>query len=414
MKHFYYCTILLWSCLAFGQQQSTDSLYDDLQIQTIRPYVKAEYGFGALCNSPSTSELLNFATSDFLQKEDKDQLMNSINGTLRYGYFSEFSITYRQPGYYILDFYKKGQGFSITNKYYNSARLSQDLLKLIFYGNKPYAGDTLNLAKSKYETWYYTTLDYHFDLKPDSLPAISFTAGLNIGHDYSFYDVKKADLYTDPEGAFLDMNLDYRLRDRTLDAQPIAGLGLAVGASTSFLLSEKSQLHLELKDLGVLYFTGGRSLDVDSTFRFQGVEFSNIFDLNDSLTKAAEDEYRETFYYNEEGGYARLTPFRIAATYFHQLSKGRLTGISVSADYLYLAGYYPRLAVGAHLKTGYKQKLLAQLSTGGYNLASLDLAYEIKFARYWKFNLSITNFSALVVPVISGGAYGMVGLSYDL
>lgn len=415
MKHLYYCLILFsWSLTALAQTEPSDSAVDaELNITKKRPYFKLEYGYGALCNSISTSELIKFTSNDFLQDEDKDELLNSINGSLRFGFARQISLSYQQPGYQILDIHKKGHGFAIRNNFYTSGNLSNDLLKLALYGNKPYEEQTLDLAGTKFETWYYTTLDYNFDVLLDSLLPIHLSVGINVGHDYNFYQVKKGSLYTGANGEFLDLDLDYRLRDRVLDTEPMAGLGISVGANTVLKINEKASLELAIQDFGFIYWNNGRMVDADSTFRFQGFEFSNVLDLSDSLTNSAVDEYEESFYYNEDGGYMRLTPFRLSATYLLKVKKGRLKAISATADYRYLAGYYPRLALGAHITTGRKQQLLAQLTTGGYTLASLDLAYELTIARYWKLNLAITNFSGLVVPTISGGAFGVIGLSWE-
>ena len=400
--------------LAIGQSEPSDSAIDaELFIKSKRPYISAEYGYGALCNSISTSELLKFTSNDFLTNDDKENLLSSINGPLRFGYFREINFTYQKPGYRILDIYKKGHGFSVKNKFYTSAKLSNDLLKLALYGNKPYVDQTLDLGNTKYESWYYTTLEYNFDVMLDSLQPINVSVGINVGHDFSLYNINSGKLTTAPNGEYIDLDLDYQLRDRILDTQPMAGLGLSAGASTVFKLGQRTSLSLSVEDFGFIFFTSGEMLDADSTFRFRGLEFANIFDLSDSISNAAQNEYEDEFYYNEEGNFTRLTPFRLASTYLYKMNNRRLKAVSVTADYRYLAGYYPKLALGAHFRTGYKQKLLAQITTGGYNLASLDLAYEITIARYWKLNLAITNFSGLVVPVISGGAYGLIGLSWE-
>lgn len=414
MKHFYLLLLLFGGATAMAQGEPSDSAIDaELYIKAKRPYVFAEYGYGALCNSISTAELINFTSTDFLTNEDKDELLNSINGPLRFGYFREINIGYKKPGYQILDSYKRGNGFSLKNKFITSATLSNDLLKLALYGNKPYVNQMLDLGNTKYESWYYTTLDYNFDMMIDSLQPVTVTVGLNVGHDYTLYNVNKGSLTTAPNGEFLDLDVDYQLRDRINESQAMAGLGLSAGASTTFKLNHKASINLTIEDFGFIFFTGGRKLDADSTFRFRGIEFSNIFDLNDSLTQKAKDEYTDNFYYNEDGNFTRLTPFKISAGYMLKLNRSRLKALTLAADYRYLAGYYPRLALGTLIKTGYKQELMVQLTTGGYNLASLDLGYKATIARHWSIYAGITNFSGLVVPVISGGAYGIIGLSWE-
>lgn len=421
MKHFYSCLFLLCSFFTMAQNEPNDSLrtYDSLLVALnlptkAHPYLQARFTFGALSNAISTSELLHFVNSDFLQKKDKDDLLNSVHGPLRYGYFREISLTYMEPGCKVIDVYKRGQGFGITNRYYNSARLSKDMLRLIFYGNKVYAGQTLDLSKTAYETWYYTSLDYHFDVLLDSVQPVRLTVSINAGHDHNYYRVKTGTLYTDPDGAYLDLETDYKLRERVNETQVLAGLGASIGAETDFRISPSSKLKLTVEDFGFIHWNNGRVLNADSSFRFKGVVFNNVLEINDSLRKATANDYRSRFYYNDVRNYTRLTPFRVSAAWFKKLDNPHFKGIKLSADYLFLSGYLPHFSAGLQIKTGFHQQLLTSVSTGGYNWASLDLSYQIQFAQYWNLELSIYNFSGLVVPVISGGAYGVLGLRYEL
>lgn len=407
--------ILSTTLLSLAAQVEEDSIVSEiLNVRKVRPYVEAEYGFGALSNRASTIEFIDFFSSDFLTKEDKEELLNSIDGTLRFGYLGHFKIGYYEPGYKALDIYKEGKGFSINYQYYNSGKLSPDLLKLMLYGNGPYANQTLNLGNTKYEVWNYTTLNYHFDLKLDSLPPINFTVGINVGHEYTFYKVWKGDLYTEQNGAYLDMDVDYRLRDRSNETEVIAGLGLNLGATTSFDLSKKEKLTIGVEDFGFILWTNGRMVDADSTFRFGGVDVGNVLTVTDSIFDAAKGAYQDAFYYNQSGEYARMTPFKVAATYIKKLNKGKLDELVIEGQYRYLAGYYPKLSFGTVFKFGRRQHLNTALSVGGYNIGGIDVGYQWQFSRLWNLNLMVTNISGLLIPTLPGGAFGMIRLSYDL
>lgn len=415
MKHFYSCLLIINVVFAFGQSSDTTEIDDVILPVKKYPYISAQVEYGALSNSLSAIELLDFVSQDFLDNDEKDELLASIPSSLRFGYIRSFSAGYKEPGYDIFGAYKKGWGIKVRNTYYNSAKLSKDLLNLMFYGNKPYAGSTINIGDSKFETWYFSSIDYNFDVLLDSVYPLQLTLSLHSGHDHNYYGVKMASVYTDPQGAYLDMDLDYKTRDKDGDAHPMAGLGVSIGAAIELPVKEKGSLQLSVSDFGAMYWNQGNVLNADSTFRFEGVYFSNIFDLNDSLRDNASDEYKSAFYYSDSRSYYRLMPFKVSATYTHKTDKySWLPEVFVGANYRYLAGYYPQLRGGARIKTGRKQQLTAVATVGGYTWAGVDLGYNFQIGRDWKFALAIHNINGLVIPAMSGGAFGTVAVQYRL
>lgn len=415
MKHFYSCLLIINTL--FGFAQTADSSVVEELILPIKkyPYLKVKAEYGALSNSLSAIELLDFVSQDYLDNDEKEELLSSIPSSLRFGYIRSMSAGYQEPGYDIFGAYKKGWGINVRNTYYNSARLSKDLLNLMFYGNKSYAGTTINIGDSKFETWYFSSIDYNFDVLLDTLLPLNLTVSIHSGHDHNFYGVKMASIYTEPQGAFLDMDLDYKTRDKEGASHPMAGLGLSVGAALEFPLNERSSFKFGISDFGIMYWNKGQVLNADSTFRFQGVYFSNIFDLNDSLRTYASDEYRSAFYYSDSKSYYRLMPFNISASYTYTPKKNKLfKEVFIGANYRYLAGYYPQLRGGGSIKTGHKQQLTTVLTVGGYTWAGLDVGYDFQIGRNWKVALAIHNINGLVIPVMSGGAFGTLAVQYRL
>ncbi len=408
MKHLYSCLLICNVLLGFAQSTDTANAteLDDIILPVKKyPFISAKVEYGALSNSLSAIELLNFVSQDFLDNDEKEELLNSVPASLRFGYLRSFSAGYHEPGYNIFGAYKKGWGISVRNTYYNSARLNKDLLNLIFYGNKPYSGTTVNASNSRYETWYLL----------DTLLPLKITLSIHSGHDHSYYGVKKASIYTDPQGAYLDMDLDYKTRDKDGEAHPMAGIGASVGAAIDLPIKEKGSLNIAISDFGVMYWNKGSVLNADSAFRFEGVYFSNIFDLNDSIRDNASDDYTSAFYYGESKGYYRLMPFNLSATYTHRVEKNTwLREVFIGANYRYLAGYFPQLRGGARIKTAHKQQLTAVATVGGYTWAGLDVGYDFQIGRDWKFALAIHNINGLVIPVMSGGAFGTISVQYRL
>lgn len=378
------------------------------------PYIEAGFTFGAIASSVSTSSILHFSSSDFITNKDKADLLSDVGNRLRFGYTREIMFGYREPWYKVFDTYKTGQGFGIRNRYYSSATASKDLLKLLLYGNKPFAGQTLKLDGSTFESWYLTSLDYHFDVLLDSVQPISLTVSIQVGHDHSLYQVNQGSLYTDPDGAFLDLALDYRLRDRELGTQALAGLGVSLGGESAFRLTDRSKLTLKVQDAGIMNWNNGRLLDTDSTFRFRGVVYDNIFDISDSLTRHNSDQFRKSFLYKKKDSYIRPLPFYTEVEWALKGEKRLFREWFVRGDYRYLPGYLPRLTVGTVLRTGYKQDLSVEASGGGFTLFGINAGYRFEWGRYLDLQLRVENLNGLLVPGVFGGAIVQVGASYDL
>ena len=415
MKHLYSCLLFIITIQGISQNQDSIPQEEVIIPRKQYPFLKVELGFGALSNSLSTVELADFVTDNFLDNEEKDQLLSSIPSALRYGYIRSYEGAYFEPGYSIYDVYKQGWGIGLRNTYYNSATLNKDMLNLMFYGNKPFAGTSVDAGKSALETWYFSSLDYHFEVMLDTLLPLKLTTSIHAGHNHRDYLINKAEIYTDSIGEYLDTDLDYSTQEANRGSFPLAGLGLSVSGAIELPIKKAGKLNLEVNDLGVMFWNNGEVLRVDSAFRFQGVYFDNIFDLNDSIREHATDEYRKALYYSESKNYLKLMPFQLSAMYTHSTQNSTwLREVFVGANYRYLPGYFPQLLTGATIKTGYKQRLTTTLTVGGYTWAGLDVGYYFEIGYDWKIALAIHNINGLIIPVMSGGTFGTLSVSYRL
>lgn len=399
-------------CTLAQAQENLDSLWKVLVPQKKRAYIFAEGSIGAQSSYTSTSDVLRVLGDDFLDADEKENLIPG-SGRLRLGYIRTGEVGYRQPGYKIFDAYRNGQGFSISNTYYSSAGLSNDMARLILFGNKQAAGETMDLDKSKIESWYYSNLKYHFDVVIDSTLPISLTAGIVLGHDHSFYALQTAQLFTAEDGEYLDLDLDYRYRE-TLNSSVLSGLGVAFGAEANFKTGAKSALNVKIDDLGLISFSQGRSLNTDSTFRFRGIALSNVLEVNDSLLSLIEDDYQETYYYQRQGNITRLMPFSVDLTQRWLTGNTSFPQIFASARYLHLAGYFPKLSLGGQWQISRNHQLQASVSGGGFYTAGLDAGYRWDIGRYWQFRMQVINLSGLIVPSLPGGAVVSGSLRYEL
>lgn len=416
MKYWYLIAFFFGHSVFYGQSDSigtkdpTRPAYPHMNGQT---YLEAGLNFQALCNQLSILQIIDLLNDDFLDQTEKEDLTGSITTPLRYGYFREFSLTYRIPPREIFDQITLGQGFRIRNTYLQSARLDKTSLDLIFYGNKPYEDQTLKVGPAAYQSWYYTALDYLFDVRLDTMQSAEIGVGVILGHDHMAYRVGESFLYTAPDGEYLDADLNYSLRDQARESLVLNGLGLALSFNTRFDLSDRKSIGFRMIDIGVMYWNRGYILDVDSTFRFTGARFDNILNITDSLTNNLTDQYKDAFFYEKEGGYLTSLPFFIEAD-FRIRRKRVIQELRFGADYRFLPGYFPRVFAGVDLMIN--RNLLMQLegSSGGYNLYRLDLGVKFRMGYNWEMIASISNLNTLLLPYHPGGAGAFIRLRHRI
>ena len=376
-------------------------------------YVEAAVDFYALSDQLSVIQINDLLNDDFLDQAEKDALTGSITSPLRYGYFREFSFTYRIPPREVFDQVTPGQGFRLRNTYLQSAKLDEGTLNLIFYGNKPFEDQTLQIGPAAYQTWYYTSLDYLFDVRLDTMQSAEISVGVMLGHDHNSYRLGESSFYTAPDGEYLDADLNYSLRDQSRESLVLNGLGLGLGFHTNIALDHRKSIDIKVSDVGVMFWNRGYILDVDSAFRFTGAGFDNILNISDSLTDNLGNQYRRAFFYEEEGNYLTPLPFYLQ-TEFRIHRKRVLQDIRLGADYRFLPGYLPRLYAGVNLLMNRNLLLQFEGSSGGYNWYRLDMGVKFRMGYGWEAILSIYNLNGIILPDQPGGAGGYLRLRYKI
>ena len=376
-------------------------------------YVQIEADLYGLSNQLSLKQISDLTQDAFLDNSEKDELLNSFSSDLRYGYQRSFSFTYRNPPRVSLEQMRTGQGFRLTNKYIQSTTLDMNTLSLLFYGNKKFEEQQLNFGPSKFQKWYYTSLDYLFDIRLDTLQAAEISVGFVLGHDHQSYDIRSSTLYTAKDGEYLDANLNYSLRDQSRESILLNGLGLSLGFNTEWNIGAKGALQVSVAELGVLFWNKGYILDVDSSFRFTGAGFSNILDINDSVTSNFGPQYRSAFLFEEEGDYLTLLPFQLKTEF--SIHRNRvLQELRVGVDYQYLPGYFPRVYLGLGFYTSRILFLNIEASSGGYNLYRLDAGFNLRMGQNWELVANAYNLTQMILASQPGGGGAYLRLRYRI
>jgi hypothetical protein len=420
--NFLFLTVLfLFGLRVYAQPDSAETsvTIDANALKKAKPQVayrlEIEGAIGLESQNFSTQQLLSFTTSDFLDTDDKNDLLNSVNNQFVLGYEQYWRVgIYEHPRFVTIGTARDNWGFSIYQRAYTALNMPRNTLDLALFGNKKFAGESLDLSDTYYENWFYTGLQYQFQFNIGNQP-FEMASAIILGHSHSRYAFDDLSLYTEPDGAYLEVDGQYEIREHTTDfGFGIAGMGTAIDLATRFALNSRMKLSVGVSDLGIVYWTRGNSAVKDTSFRFSGIEISSVFDIKDSLIRSQVDELEEGISLNSNQYLLNLMPFRLEAELVYQMNKGKLQHLFASVDYLYLPGYMPRLRTGAYFRLNNKHKLTTEVGYGGFNALTLGAGYEWRVSNRVELNASVGNLPGVIVPALGMGTRLTGGITYHL
>ncbi len=245
--------------------------------------------------------------------------------------------------------------FSLTYQSVMGVRFATDVYALSFFGNAGYEDRTAYLGPSAFEQVTYQTFGLGVeDRNSGSFVELAVVNGqaLNAGR------IEKADLYTAPFGRLLELQLDgeYYRSDTARN-----GFNKGIGAAVNMQWRHRFQLFrfpavfsLGVTDLGFISWNDNAlSVTKDSTIRYEGIEVTDILDLDGLLWNNTTLQDTLGLGYSK-GSFLRALPGRVetrlGAGRFHKRSNFHgMHPYELSVDYRYLPGYLPHAAIVRNL-----------------------------------------------------------------
>jgi hypothetical protein len=253
-------------------------------------------------------------------------------------------------------------------------RFTKDDYQLTFFGNSDLADQTAHLGPSRHEQVQYSTIGFGVQ---DRKTGTWLELALVNGHSLNAANIRTADLYTAPDGRYLDLKLDgdYWASDT---AQQGSGRNNGIGAAINFqwntsvcLLGAPAILGIGVRDLGFIAWNGNSvRVSSDSTIHFEGLIVDHILDLGDlGIDRTTlQDSLGLGF---ESGSFLRALPARFAANlrFGRPLGRedpGQLYTYELTVEQHILPGYVPYARLDRNF--GLSQALCAGVgvSYGGF------------------------------------------------
>jgi len=148
-----------------------------------------------------------------------------------------------------------GLGLTIRNVYDQRLYFTDDIFKLMYEGNVPFAGKTARIAPLDFRTLSYQEVG--LNLVTRTTDRLNFGLGLSyiLGNRFYEFNASRGTLYTSEDGDSLhtDINLSYKSSDPAKkNFGSVNGSGAGFSAFAKYDINKKSSLYLALDDLGFI------------------------------------------------------------------------------------------------------------------------------------------------------------------
>jgi len=301
-------------------------------------------------NSNSLSNEFSFAlnNSEYIDKDLKDRQMSEIDGAVL------ANRTFKAAAGVWLNSKKQNNifyYFGIDGQQVLDGSVDENLVGLALYGNKPYAGEKLDISNTEYMSIYFNRIKLGMGKtfgEGNIKHTFSGILGITAGQNYDYLNVQNASFYTHPDGDYLDMHVqaETQLGDTVWgDIFAINGLGASLDLHYSLQKEKDFFFALNIQNLGFINWNKSPfSATADTNIYFEGID-------NDSTnTQQIPNDYsygnfRDIIFTSpDRSSFSKILPFNINLTGGKFFSEGKFyLGINTTIYPTLIANYRAEL-----------------------------------------------------------------------
>ena len=401
------CLTQTWAQYDYKQDyflnKNTENTSDSVGLLNDTSYhvVKKNYieiGAGYLVNSNAvTNEFVtDFYFGGAISRESRENTVDRLGDNNRIGVHFFSDLVYKRA------FSSFNLTVGLNQSLISNNEISAGAVNIYFFGNAPFAGESLELASSSVSVYNYQSIEIGAEKKLNDRLFIS--GALNLFRGTSFYDleVERGDLFTQVDGT--EVTLDAFAEQTFYDGESDPGTGLGIDFSLAYtLLDNKGKISFQIDDIGYINYKNLVRNRIDSTYQFQGVELDNIFQLDQLNTDNLDVEnFNETFGITEERvDRLVISPASFTLGYQGDISPS-IFSISAYLNYRIINAYVPLLLIKPTYHITDYLSLAPIVSFGGLGTFDFGLAVEVEKGPFF-LQANIYEFENLIAKSNSSG-----------
>lgn len=375
--------------------------------------INGEYELGS--NGIYNSLLNKFIYGGYIDKKTKD----ASNSTIK-----NMNVLGTNMNYDVSVFFGRNSKYSYLigfkdQRIFNSS-YTKDFYQLVFYGNKPYLGETKNLSGSSINSLRFQELKLGFIWhKIDTTAKVGLSVSILKGQQLFYIKANKgSSLYTNSDGTELIFNSNFNmaLSDTNYKKNPFAYTGIGASADIFFetpyisKIGKGSVLTVNANNIGFLHwFDNSVQYSSDSTFKFDGYHIDNLLDLKDSTLAAIN---RDTVIKNTTNAHKESFNVNIP-TNLLIINKIRFTNkfvLGTGFRYLFSSNFKPYFFTDAEYQITSKITGALHIGYGGYSKLNVGLAFTYS-SPSWFFKLGSNSLQGYISPKNTYGQGAFISIA---
>jgi len=382
--------------------------------QQLNFYVGADFTYGSNVISNQFSNKFLFGGE--IDRELKDKAYENLGNNNRLGGDLNYFLNAEVPFDTIFGKSNISLIFGLEYNEHVNVTFDENLFRLIFDGNKQFAGQTTNISQTNYNYFKYQRFNFGFiNYKFSEGRTAKEGVVLSIikGEEHQAAN-GQGQMKTEQFGRQIDLDLTYTYNSSDTTNKGIAafnGWGLSTDLFTELYLKNGDKFYLGIEDLGFVHWNK-KSIEIstDSSYLFDGVYIDNIFDINDSLIdRISKDSIFEAISNTKQkADYAIALPTAFHIVYTKELSDKLKANVGLY--YKILSSYFPLLYANAIYYANPNFAIKTQLAWGGYGKYNVGLSLAKSIKNSFQLFIGTNNIEGFIMPNNAYSNSGFIGL----
>lgn len=396
-----------------GFTQFNNDFFVD-SVQRLNFYAGMDFSYGSNVMSNEFSNKFLFGGT--IDRDLKDKTYKNLGANNRLGGDLNYQLTAEIPFDTIFRKTKLSLIVGVEFNEHVDVTFDENLFKLVFDGNKQFAGQTTDISQTNYNYYKYQRLNFGLvkykgdDKKPAKEGVI---ISIIKGEEHQAAN-GSGTMTTEQYGRQIDLDLLYTYNSSDTankGFKAFNGLGISTDLFSEFYFKNGDRFRMAIEDLGFVHWNNNSlEISTDSLYTYSGVVIDDIFNINDSLIdKLSKDSILDIISTNrEKADYAIALPTAVHLTYSKQLSSKVIGNIGVY--HKILSSYLPLIYANINYSINPTFVIKSQFSWGGYGKYNVGLYLAKSIKNSFQLFLGTNNLEGFIIPSKAYGNSGFIGL----
>lgn len=294
--------------------------------------------------------------------------------------------------------------FQVTDRQEANAAFSKNTLQLVLFGNKQFAGQSIELTPLDYNQYHYNQIQVGYQKTFPSKARLSIAGSFLYGQQQQSLDVDRLSLFTEDNGTQISGMAQLELNQSdpgNANLWAYNGYGASIDLWTEFPIKifgenkKPATFSFGLTDVGFIQWNGNsQKTKASSYYEYEGVLLPNLFNLEGDETNLNPGDYLDSVTVVTRGEYTSNLPFTINVSFLQEWGKSTA---QVGFTHRNNANYYPFFYGKYGYSLSQTWQLFGQINYGGYGKlgGGLELAYH---GEHHVFRIGSTNLEGFINP----------------